>query len=53
MTYSDDIFYYFYDLSKNSMMSYRQIIFQFNKKLREHVLEMVNFSKNIPYPVNN
>ncbi len=36
----DAIFYYFDDLGKNSRMSYRQIIFQFNKKLREHVLKI-------------
>ena len=37
----------------NSMISDSQIISQFNKKLREHELEMINFSKNIPYPVTN
>jgi len=35
------------------MMSDSQIISQFNSKLREHELEMINFSKNIPYPVTN
>jgi hypothetical protein len=53
MTDGDDNFYSFEDLGKNSMMSDGQIISQFNKKLREHELEMVNFSKNIPYPVTN
>jgi len=53
MTDGDDNFYSFDDLGKNSMMSDSQIISQFNKKLREHELEMVNFSKNIPYPVTN
>jgi hypothetical protein len=53
MTDGDDNFYSFDDLGKNSMMSDGQIISQFNKKLREHELEMVNFSKNIPYPVTN
>ena len=53
MTDGDDNFYSFEDLGKNSMMSDSQIISQFNKKLREHELEMVNFSKNIPYPVTN
>ena len=53
MTDGDDNFYSFDELGKNSMMSDSQIISQFNKKLREHELEMVNFSKNIPYPVTN
>jgi hypothetical protein len=53
MTDGDDNFYSFEDLGKNSMMSDSQIISQFNKKLREHELEMVNFSRNIPYPVTN
>ena len=53
MTDGDDNFYSFDDLGKNSMMSDSQIISQFNKKLREHELEMINFSKNIPYPVTN
>jgi len=53
MTDGDDNFYSFEDLGKNSMMSDSQIISQFNSKLREHELEMINFSKNIPYPVTN
>jgi hypothetical protein len=53
MTDGDDNFYSFEDLGKNSMMADSQIISQFNKKLREHELEMMNFSKNIPYPVTN
>ena len=53
MTDGDDNFYSFEDLGKNSMISDSQIISQFNKKLREHELEMINFSKNIPYPVTN
>lgn len=53
MTDGDDNFYSFDDLGKNSMISDSQIISQFNKKLREHELEMINFSKNIPYPVTN
>ena len=53
MTDGDDNFYSFEDLGKNSMMADSQIISQFNSKLREHELEMINFSKNIPYPVTN
>jgi hypothetical protein len=53
MTDGDDNFYSFEDLGKNSMMADSQIISQFNNKLREHELEMINFSKNIPYPVTN
>ena len=40
-------------LGKNNMIADSEIISQFNKKLREHELEMINFSKNIPYPVTN
>ena len=36
MTDGDDNFYYFDELSKNSIMSYSKIIYQFNKKLRKN-----------------
>ena len=53
MTDGDDNFYSFDNLGKNNMMADSEIISQFNKKLREHEIEMNNFSKNIPYPITN
>jgi hypothetical protein len=53
MTDGDDNFYSFDNLGKNNMIADSEIISQFNKKLREHEIEMNNFSKNVPYPITN
>ncbi len=53
MTDGDDNFYSFENLGQNNMISDSEIISQFNKKLREHEIEMNNFAKNIPYPITN
>jgi hypothetical protein len=47
----DDNYYSFDALGKNNLLSDNQIIKEFNKKLRQHDLEMNNFNVNIPYPV--
>lgn len=44
-------FYSFDDLNKNSMMTDHAIIQTLNKKNREHMLEMMNFNVNVPYPI--
>ena len=46
-------FYNFDNLNKNTMLSDHQIIKALNKKNREHMLEMMNFNANIPYPIYN
>lgn len=38
-------------LDTNNMISQQEIITEFNKKNREHEIEMNNFNINVPYPV--
>jgi len=45
--------YNFDNLNQNTMISDNQVIKSLNKKNREHMLEMMNFNTNIPYPVYN
>lgn len=47
----DNKYYSFDALGTNFMMSDYEIIKQFNKKNREHEIEMNNFNINVPYPV--
>lgn len=47
----DNKYYSFDALGTNSMMSDYEIIKQFNKKNREHEIEMNNFNINVPYPI--
>jgi len=49
----DDNYYSFDALGKNNLLSDNEIITEFNKKLRQHDLEMNNFNINVPYPVYN
>jgi len=47
----DDKFYSFDALNQNNMLSDNEIIKEFNKKLKQHDLEMNNFNINVPYPI--
>ena len=47
----DNKYYSFDALGTNFLMSDYQIIKEFNKKNREHEIEMNNFNINVPYPV--
>lgn len=47
----DNKYYSFDALGTNFMMSDYEIIKEFNKKNREHEIEMNNFNVNIPYPI--
>jgi hypothetical protein len=47
----DDNYYSFDALGTNSFIPDYEIIKEFNKKNREHELEMNNFNINVPYPV--
>ena len=47
----DSGFYNFDALGTDQMISDREILTEFNKKMREHELEMNNFSLNVPYPI--
>lgn len=47
----DNKYYSFDALGTNFMMSDYEIIKEFNKKNREHEIEMNNFNINVPYPV--
>lgn len=47
----DDNYYSFSSLGECNIMQDHEIIKEFNKKQREHELEMNNFNVNIPYPV--
>lgn len=47
----DDKYYSFDALGTNFLMSDYEIIKQFNKKNREHEIEMNNFNVNVPYPI--
>jgi hypothetical protein len=47
----DDNYYSFDALASPNLMSEHDIITEFNKKLRQHELEMNNFNINVPYPV--
>ena len=47
----DNKYYSFDALGTNFMMSDYEIIKEFNKKNREHEIEMNNFNVNVPYPV--
>ena len=47
----DNKYYSFDALGTNFMMSDYEIIKQFNKKNREHEIEMNNFNINVPYPI--
>jgi hypothetical protein len=47
----DDNYYSFDALGTSHLTSEHEIIKEFNKKLREHELEMNNFNVNVPYPI--
>jgi hypothetical protein len=47
----DDNYYSFDALGKNNLLSDNEIIKEFNKKLKQHDIEMNNFNINVPYPV--
>lgn len=47
----DDRYYSFDALGTEFLMSDYEIIKQFNKKNREHEIEMNNFNINVPYPI--
>ena len=47
----DDNYYSFSSLGQCNIMQDEDIIKEFNKKQREHELEMLNFNVNVPYPV--
>ena len=47
----DDKYYSFDALGTDFLMSDYEIIKQFNKKNREHEIEMNNFNINVPYPI--
>lgn len=47
----DDNYYSFSALGECNIMQDHEIIKEFNKKQREHDLEMNNFNVNVPYPV--
>ena len=47
----DDKYYSFDALGTDFLMSDYEIIKEFNKKNREHEIEMNNFNINVPYPV--
>jgi len=50
----DDEYYPFNELGLSSnLTSDHDIITSFNKKQREHEIQMNNFSKNVPYPVTD
>jgi hypothetical protein len=49
----DDNYYSFDALGTNNLLSDNEIIREFNKKLRQHDIEMNNFNVNVPYPVYN
>ena len=47
----DDKYYSFDALGTDFLLSDYEIIKQFNKKNREHEIEMNNFNINVPYPI--
>jgi len=47
----DDNFYSFDALGTDNLLSDYEIIKEFNKKNREHEIEMNNFNINVPYPI--
>lgn len=47
----DDKYYSFDALGTNFMLSDYEIIKEFNRKNREHEIEMNNFNINVPYPI--
>ncbi len=47
----DDNYYSFASLGECKIMQDEDIIKEFNKKQREHELEMLNFNVNVPYPI--
>lgn len=47
----DNKYYSFDALGTNFLMSDYEIIKEFNKKNREHEIEMNNFNVNVPYPI--
>ncbi len=47
----DDKYYSFDALGTNMLLSDYEIIKEFNKKNREHEIEMNNFNVNVPYPI--
>ena len=49
----DDEYYPFNELGTSHLTSDHAIITAFNKKQREHELQMNNFSENVPYPVTS
>jgi hypothetical protein len=48
---TDNQFYSYAELGKDHMLDRTEILSQFNKKLKQHELEMLNFDINVPYPV--
>jgi len=49
----DDEYYPFNELGTSHLTSDHDIITAFNKKQREHEIQMNNFSENVPYPVTS
>ena len=49
----DDEYYPFNELGTSNLTSDHDIITSFNKKQREHEIQMNNFSENVPYPVTD
>ncbi len=47
----DDEYYPFNELGTSNLTSDHDIITAYNKKQREHEIQMNNFSENVPYPV--
>ena len=48
---ANEDFYEFDALGRDNLISDHEVIVEFNKKLREHEIEMNNFNINVPYPV--
>ena len=49
----DDEYYPFNELGTSNLTSDHDIITAYNKKQREHEIQMNNFSRNVPYPVTS
>lgn len=49
----DDEYYPFNELGTSNLTSAYDIITAYNKKQREHEIQMNNFSENVPYPVTS
>ena len=48
---TDNQFYSYSELGKDNMLDRTEILTQFNKKLKQHELEMLNFDINNPYKI--